>query len=222
MTLGVTLIIALGLGWWVSRARQQAADVALIAKFRPCHVKYAGEADPEFPGDERPPPPGTARPWWPPAFLERWLGPDLFRDVVEVNLGHGFDPAAPGEDELIAATSRLLGLKVLRVDFEVTDAQVERLARLPALKDLDLLQRNPGLTDRGMRAIGAIRTLTELRVNHSAVTPAGLAALGDLDRLESLHTATMNFEPNAQGSTSAPPRRPTGASGSPPWPGWPT
>ena len=203
MALGVILIIALGLGWWTSQARKQAAAVALITKYRPSWAKYEGLTHPEFPDDGAAG--GGAKPWWPPAFLERWLGPDLLRNVVEVNLDRSSEPGAPTEEELIAAAVQLRRLKVLSVDFDVNDAQVEQLSRLPALENLDLPNNNDGLTDRGMRSIGAIGTLKELRVNHTAVTPAGLAALGGLARLESLHTTNMVFEPNAEGYYVHPP-----------------
>jgi hypothetical protein len=188
MVLGFILIIGLGLGWWVSQSREQAAAVALIMKFRPFGARYDGQ---EFTGYEADgPADARTKPWWPPEFLERWLGYDLFRDVVEVTIGLSYQPDAPSEDELLDATIQLRRLKVLRVEFDVSDARAEQLTRLTALEDLAMPQANERLTDRGMKSISAIRTLKSLHLNHSAVTPAGLAELGKLDRLESLIDGT--------------------------------
>jgi hypothetical protein len=197
MFLGFILIVGLGLGWWVSQSREQAAAVALITKFRPFGARYDGQ---EFTGYEADgPADARTKQWWPPEFLERWLGYDLFRDVVEVTIGRSYKPDAPSEDELLAATIQLRRLKVLRVEFDVSDARAEQLTRLTALEDLVMPQANEGLTDRGMKSISAIRTLKSLHLNHSAVTPAGLAELGKLDRLESLSTANMVFVQDADG-----------------------
>ena len=203
MTLLLILAIGLGLGWWVNSARRQAAALALIARCPGSDVKYESEAGPmpEPDGSGRVPP--RPRPWWPPRALEAWLGPDLFHTVVEVNLDlilEGEDiPAGPSKDEQIDAVVALRRLKVLTVQFDVDDARAAKIAGLTALENLDLPQFNVGLTDRGMKSIGSIATLKELRVNHQEVTPAGLAELGALSRLESLHTATMTTGPDESG-----------------------
>ena len=141
-------------------------------------------------------------PGWPPVFLERWLGHDFFRDVVEVTIGRS-SPAGRllwSEDELLAATIKSCRLKVLRVEFDVSDARAERLTCLTTLEDLVMPQANEGLTDRGMKSISAIRTLKSLHLNQQRRHTRRPGRAGkNLDRLESLSTANMVFVQDADG-----------------------
>lgn len=83
-----------------------------------------------------------------------------------------------------------LGLEATRV----TDTGLEALTSLPKLKSLSLGSYDDGapITDRGLKIIGQIKSLTSLGLDGTQVTNEGLAHLRGLANLESLNLDNTN------------------------------
>ena len=83
----------------------------------------------------------------------------------------------------LAPLARLPRLRVLTSGWAVnSDEAAEVLSRFPALESAGLYRG----TDAGVRHLARIRTLRHVQVSSPAVTDAGLAALAELPRLETL------------------------------------
>ena len=181
------VVIGIALGWWDNSAREQATALATIREFDPrAQVIYEQRTT----AISRLIPVSTWRQAferrWPPAWLERSLGTNYWRNINTLVYGYVESVDPERAREAIIAVSRLRGLKELILYASVTDADVDRLASLPALEYLFLAGDCSGLTDVGLRSLSRLTSLRLLAVGNAPITDAGLVALGNLSRLTSL------------------------------------
>jgi hypothetical protein len=207
-----TLLIALTvfgvwLGLRVNAARRQQQAVEAVAQLGGW-VRYDFEA---VDGKHNRVPGATS---WVPAWLLERTGPDLFHDVVEVNMVYsshqGRQDNAQGNDAIkdhlhafprlewlllkegqasdkcLAAVGRLPRLKRLYCwDARLaTDAGVAHLGKLQNLEYIHISESN--LTDKSLGTFGQLRKLEGLSLQGNAFTDAGLAHLQGLDKLTDL------------------------------------
>lgn len=162
-----TLVVCLGLGWYVGRVRRQqravaalTADGATIFYYDGCDTSFF-TADDFFEG-EKVENPQTLAEWieyYSPTRLRMALGTDFFRRVDRVDCSWNFD--FPHDPDV--------------------------LLHLPGLRELDL----HFALDEDLAVVGALTDLTKLRMSHSIISDAGLAKLAKLRNLESLE---ISFE----------------------------
>jgi Leucine-rich repeat (LRR) protein len=124
-------LLCVGLSLWVGPAERQRRAVAAIDKFGGS-VRYG-----ELAAGER----------FPVTFLRRWLSPDYFDEVEEVDL----------------------------TGTQVTDAGLAHLQGLTGLQGLWLI--NTQVTDAGLAHLQGLTGLQVLSLDNTQVTDAGLAKL---------------------------------------------
>jgi beta-lactamase regulating signal transducer with metallopeptidase domain/Leucine-rich repeat (LRR) protein len=113
-----------------------------------------------------------------------------------------FSPSAGGEaalaDQIVADwPEQLKELKVLQMlDFEVGDAGMESLSKLPALNRL-MLHGKVQVSDRGRRVLGTMPKLRHLALTDPGMNDAGLVLLRNLTNLESLTLAEAKLVTDA-------------------------
>ena len=126
------------------------------------------------------------------AWLRRLRGPDLFHNVVSVNLayissgkfGHAQETSGLYHEDL-AFLSRLSDLRRLWLHKEqACDRVLEHIRGLKRIQDLYL--SDPMVTDSGMENLRALKSLRYLYLYMSAVGDAGLAYLSDLTELKGI------------------------------------
>ncbi|MCE9544497.1 MAG: hypothetical protein K8T25_03090 [Planctomycetia bacterium] len=150
--LAATTIIAIWLGWWSYKARQQRDAVAAL-RLIGARVEY--DTTLPWTGGMKAPPK------WPEWAMDR-VGVDYFSRVDVTTLN---------------GTMYVSGKRV-------TDAGVEHIKNLTALRYLDL--QNSGVTDAGLEHLKELRSLQTLYLDNTTVTDAGLESLKNLTALENL------------------------------------
>ncbi len=161
------VVVAVCLGWWSHRARQQRVAVAAFK-----HVSYDFE-------EQR----LTKPPYW-PAWLVEALGVDYFASVTELTVSH----LSSTEQVTVFDWRHLNGLKALkRLDLSVTDITDEGLEHITGLTALETLYLgNTQVTDEGVEHLKALTALRTLDLSSAHITDEGLEHLSDLSALESL------------------------------------
>jgi hypothetical protein len=156
----VTTLFGVWMGLRVNAACRQEQGVAAIRKLGGW-VQYDYEHDPQT-GNRIP----AAKSWVPKPILDR-TGPDLFHDVVHINMVYNDDGK--------------------RLDNpQVTDAVKNQLAAFPRLREL--LLKDSQATDDCLAAAGKLSRLEKLYCwNAAAVTDGGTAHLRRLTRLTQIH-----------------------------------
>ncbi|MCE9544224.1 MAG: leucine-rich repeat domain-containing protein [Planctomycetia bacterium] len=192
--LALTAIIAVALGWWSYKARQQRAAVAAFGKLGGnCHYDFRL---PWTPGMKNPPN-------WPQWLLNR-ASVDYFATVdfvrfeskaADVDLGHLENLTALKKVVLSntqitdAGLQHLNGLAALQYLYldntQITDAGLKNLKNLTALRELGL--KGTRLTDTGLEQLKSLPTLQQLDLEKTNVTDKGLEHLGKLPALDVLN-----------------------------------
>ncbi len=169
LMIAVTLL-ALWLGWHVSRSqRQQVALRGLKSTIVIWDYQIVGDSvDFWDPGKSS----GAA--WF--------VGPSgegLFNRVVGLTTLYGVSR------EALAGLADLSDLRLLNLSNSgVDDESVAVVAELSRLESLDLSMTS--VTDAGLPHVGEVASLRRLRLNHTGVTDEGLEHLAGLKRLEVL------------------------------------
>ncbi|MEK6246539.1 MAG: hypothetical protein N2C12_00055, partial [Planctomycetales bacterium] len=161
-------VVAVWLGWWSHKARQQREAVAAINK-------VGGQVAYDFQREGL----ETPRHW--PEWLVDWLGVDYFSNVTSLHLGN-----AQITDEGLKHLEGLQALKGLSLNnTQVTDKGLKHLDGLQTLKWLRL--GSTRVTDAGMKHLEGLQTLDRLYLDHAQVTDAGLKHLEGLTTLGELY-----------------------------------
>ena len=154
----LTTIIAIWLGGWSYKARQQREAVAALRAIGAV-IDY-----------------DTRRPWttgrkkW-PQWLLKIGGADYIASVRLVLFDHSH-----GIDADLKHLKGLPGLQVLWLDgSQVTDAGMEHLKHLTALQELNL--KNTQVTNSGLEHLKGLTALQKLDLSSAKVTDAGVARL---------------------------------------------
>jgi hypothetical protein len=193
LLLGVTAV-AISLAWWANSARQQRLGVAAIRQVYAadgrseevyiCYdyelVEVAERRGFHYPFDEA----GVEIDYNAVPTKGGWLrdrlGVDFFHSVIGVVLPELEDP-----DAALGPVARLGGLRHLVLEWGAafdhgpSDAGISRLARLRALRSLDVRDCS-ALSDDSLRAIGQLRRLEVLKLWHGRFSDAGVRQLAQL------------------------------------------
>ena len=164
----LTTIIAVLLGWWSHKARQQREAVAALNKAALICYDFEKKW-----GEQ------SQVPFW-PAWLVDALGVDYFANVEAIGV---FDKQIT-DDWL----SHLKGVPLLQRlvlnNTQISDAGLEHLNGMTALQVLDL--RNTQATDAGLKHLEGLTALQWLWLDNTQVTDAGLEHLKNLTTLQVL------------------------------------
>ena len=158
------------------------------------------------------------------AWFRRILGPDLFHDVIGVNMAYSYDAIGGGRaepnrvfDDNLLLVSRFPKLRLLLLDGgQACDLVLEAIRELKhlemiymwsaaatdtgvenlrGLKKLRYLHlSNAGLTDRSLEVFGGLTELEGLSLQGNRFTDAGLIHLRDLTKLQSLWLCSKGGE----------------------------
>ncbi|MCE9547087.1 MAG: hypothetical protein K8T25_16555 [Planctomycetia bacterium] len=156
----VTTIIAIALGWWSYRARQQREAVAILkggdgVVRHDFHLPWTGKMN--------------NPPQW-PQWLENKVSCDYFESVILLFCSPEVTDASLEKIECLTALQEL-SLKGAKV----TDAGLEHLNGLTSLRSLNLGRTQ--VTDAGLEHLNGITSLQLLYLNDTQVTDAGVARL---------------------------------------------
>lgn len=191
-TLVLVLVIGVWLGRWVDTARVQRRIVGEIRAYDDRaiieydDVRGASGLEQFMAG------------WWPPEWLEQWLGKDAFWNVTSVEVGaRGEWPDLEERPRVFDGLSRLGNLQGLKVGFPWRDEDAEKLSRLGRVKWLEVAH-SPDLSDRGVRALARMKSLEDLTLMGSAITDEGLEHLGGLKRLRVLNILDLGTIDSAE------------------------
>ena len=157
----LTTIIAVWLGWWSYKARQQREAVAVIRKTGG-EVEYDASL-PWTVGMKDPP-------QWPQWLLEN-IGVDYFGSVQAAFLIN--TEVTDADLEHLKGLTALQGLGISNT--KVTDAGLEHLKGLTALQKLTV--SNTKVTDAGLEHLEGLTDLRWLLLDNTQVTDAGVARL---------------------------------------------
>ena len=173
------LVFGIWLGWRVNRANSQRRAVAEVLKAGG-YVYYDNQYKDHVLIRSR----QNAKPWA-PEWLRRWVGDEFFQEVIAVSLyNRGSSP--PVTDKTLAAITAFDRLEQLSLVHQaITDAQLARLSRLTALRDLNL-RACPAVTNVGLVHLRGLTELRFLDLAESGVTDDGLETLSELRHIESL------------------------------------
>ena len=125
-----------------------------------------------------------------PAWLQKAVGPDYFREVALVDFlpsDYRWRSKPMPDEQTLAAIATLDRLKVLGVgNWMINDAGLARLAGMPCLKKL--LLDCAMITDSGLATLARMPALEELELDYSRGkfsrdSAAAIARLGRLKRL---------------------------------------
>ena len=185
----LTLVLALGLGWFMTELRQagrQRRAVAAVVK-RGGQVWYSDGSVADYVTYQLGNRASSSARW-----LSRLFGDDFLLRAVEVDFPCRGNPL-PGpanfagvHDDDLTAFQDLPRLHRLRLaDTEVTDAGLTHIERLSNLHELDL--RNTQIGDSGLRQLKRLNHLELLRLEGTRITDDGLAQLGGLLQLRELY-----------------------------------
>lgn len=168
----LTTIVAIALGWWSHKARQQQAAVAALRKAG-AEIQY----DPSFPWISENDKGGTKQPPSWPNWLLDVVGEDYFARVHRIDCRN--TQITDTDLQHIQGLTALQRLNL--VGTAVTDSGLQHLAGLTQLRELWL--DNTGVTDAGLEYLTA---LTSLRVLHLDETRVGNRAGQLTSRLSNL------------------------------------
>ena len=101
------------------------------------------------------------------------------------------DEVSDADLSIIVAVKSLRSLKLSRA--AVTDVGMKKLARLPELSELSLVDCK-GLTDAGLEPIGRLKRLECLSLKGTNVTDTGLREVAKLRALKSLDLSGTNID----------------------------
>ena len=169
------LVVALGLGWRVEKARTQREAVSAVRRSGGV-VGYDYEFDSK--GDPNPKgrPPG-------PRWLQRRLGPEYFGEVYMVAFE---DWKSRDELEGLEFLDGLTRLRSLYLDhaYKITDDDLAHLERIPHLRRLWLGHSRVG--DAGLAMLKGHTEIQDLYIEGTPVTDAGLVHLREMKDLRVL------------------------------------
>lgn len=158
----VMTIIAVGLGWWSHKARQQREAVAALEKAGGLAVYDFQERQLDKP------------PYW-PRWLIGILGIDYFADVTAAGSTEIF-PALAMTNAALEPLGALPRLRALNLDTtQISDEGMQHLKRFHALEWLNL--NSTQVTDAGLEQLKDLRGLKELNLTQTRVTDAGVKRL---------------------------------------------
>jgi hypothetical protein len=175
--LELVLVVGLGLGWPIARARQQRISVDAVRALNGV-VMYDWQDD----IDSTPESLGPKVPKW----LRRLFGDDLFQRADFVVLDSGYTDAAA-----LPHLRRMPGLRTVWLTGDLaSDDSLVYLRGLDSLEELQLLDHQ-GLTDRGLARVAGLKSLEVLNIDPPkagwpAISDEGLRHLEALKRLERL------------------------------------
>lgn len=166
------IVVGIWLGIVTNRARRQREAVSAISQVggTVCYdYQKAGKRPNAF--DPRKLPPG-------PEWLRRLIGPEIFQDVVMVDL-----KGKPINDQLFNELRKLPKLENLNLnDTTITDSEMAHLAHLHNLQYVALWNTNVG--DAGLAHLAGLHKMYALILDGTKVTDEGLKHLEGLTNLE--------------------------------------
>jgi hypothetical protein len=176
--MGLVVVIAVVLGWYIHLARKQRSAVQAILA-RGGTVEYDYKYDAAHNRRVR-----KGEPWY-PAWLRNAVGDDNFcHDVaiVGLDMNKSGDPILGTDGDLV----HLEGFNHLKVLYSgggrITDAGLEHLKNMTELRML-VLWGNP-ITGAGLKHLRGLKKLRHLDLSKTSVTDGQLASLRDLTGLE--------------------------------------
>ncbi len=179
--MATVLVLGVGLGWAVERARVQHEAIAAIHR-------AGGSAFYDFQE-------ANSHARSPSPLLPRWMiavfGVDCFASVVRVQIEYWGEN--PGVDDAVMARIGGLGrLKFLDLyrQASVNDAMLSHLSGLRQLRELSLIRT--GVRGPGLVYLRRLTRLKELHLTGQPVTDADLAPLARLTALEELSLTDTN------------------------------
>ncbi len=197
----VVLLIALWLGWVVTKARQQRASVAALQKFGG-FVHY----DWEFVNGPFKVPQGNSlwmpswgkftpgRKPWAPDWLRRAIGDEYFQSISHVSLYVDIQKQMASAtwvnigsaDDALRKLATQTTVRTLQLGGQqVTDENLAYVGQMTSLEELSI-SWGFHLTDKGFAHLSGLKRLRMLEVDHSKMTDASLELIGKLTNLEEL------------------------------------
>lgn len=165
-----------GLGWIRARMDRARAQRDAVAAIRAVGGTVEYDFQYSFARDYRDSRGKPSAPVW----LRRRLGDEYFQEVTAVQLDHFYL-----DDDALAAIAALDRLEELSITGSmITDAGMEKLARLRELRSLTLI-RNPNVTDDGFKHLVPLKKLRVLKVTR--ITDDGLQHLRGMTEMETLN-----------------------------------
>jgi hypothetical protein len=186
------IALALGLGWRLHKARQQAALVAAIESFGGW-VYY----DYDFVDGQRVPPSKRRDA---PLWLRRTFGDELFREIRQVVLVYNDAAAFRANHPDVMTIESLLGriaaessVKSLDLNgVSVTDEGLGPIGKMRSLEQLIIAEGSP-VTDAGVAHLAHLGNLREVRIPRSRISDDSLILLSGLPSMENLSLEGNHF-----------------------------
>lgn len=164
----VRTIIAVWLGWWTHKARQQREAVEALEK---ADALVTHDYNLPWTGEMR------NRPLWPQWLLDE-VGINYFADVKMITLSY-----TKVTDTDLEHLRSLVDLQTLNLHHtKVTDAGLKHLQGLTALQLLAL--NNTNVTDAGLKDLQNLTALQFLWLDNTQVTDAGLEHIKNLSGMK--------------------------------------
>lgn len=177
LSLGV-LVIAICLGWYVSRARRQ--EELYQAIYRSNSFAYY---DYQVVNNEFDP----TRESWAPQWLHQKLGTDFVHAVVKVHFWEDVQQGRADLSQVDGFCQRIDAFpQVQFVRLELgTDDRLAGIGRLRNLRRLEIANGEQ-MTDRGVEALASLTSLRHLDLSVAQISKDGLRVIGGLRDLEVL------------------------------------
>ena len=176
------LVLSVGMGIYVRRAKMQQESVAAVQRLGGwAYYDYEIRDDNYDPQGES----------WVPAWLRRKLGDDYFHAVVQVNMVYKDESSGQlhnlnVSDEVLSHLEGLPRLEFLLLHGkQASDEGLAHVGRVSNLRKLFILS-GTSVTDAGVAHLAGCRRLEYLLLTESKIEDEGLRVLSELPRLEEL------------------------------------